>query len=453
MRPHLLLPGLLLSLPVFAEDAGVPSSSAVVRIPAVGDWEGASEESERQERLPLRCGPSSGAEVLLSTSIDHGGSCARDTVSQSVTVRGAEGQVWLGFERSRTDGESTPPALELECREHTLRVRVGRAPALELKPKPEGGVSVGPSLEQELMRRLSAPARGQVEEARSLEFLVSLFLPTDASSSRLRTLALVHSVREHVAAGDWRSTRRLPDPGALEKWPDLAASIREVERTVEEGRQKSQPLRALAPRRIGKLLRFPSLAPNGPGLFWRGRELCAQQQDDSGQLRCFDTGKNRWGTLEPMPESLSERFLEYVPGGCGAICASGSCVAPRADLLLLGSTLGEALVMFSEGRWRAGARVLSPKEVSAEFARGPGGPVLGGGRYVSLGGDYFSSASGGDSRSWHLFPAPPSEPEGGHWLGMVVSPDQSQVAAISGTSSSQPPFFLWVARIAPVKVP
>jgi hypothetical protein len=455
MRSFLLCSLLLLTPPALAEDAGLPlpPPSPRVLIPKVDAEVDAPSEPETQARLSLRCGPSLAAEVLLSTTTSPGGSCPRTYVSQEVMVRGPDGQEWLGFERSNTEGEPAAPPLELECREGTLRVKAGRAPTLVLKPKPEGGVSVDPSLEQELKRRLSAPASGRVEEARTLEYVMGL-LPENESTHRLRALALVHTVREQVAAGDWRNAERA---AGVTAWPDVAAAIREVERTLEEGRQKSQPLRALEPRRIGKLLQFPSLAPyREAGLFWRGRELCVLQQDDSGKMRCFDTGNNRWGALEPAPEEGPARSLESISGGCGAICFTGMCTA-WGEGTPVGGTADGRLLVFEDGRWQAlseeGATVPSARDVSAAVALGPGGPVLGGGRYLLAGGDLFMPATGKDLRSWHLFSAPPQEPEGGRWLSVLVSPDQSRVAALSGASSSQGPFILWVARLSPLKSP
>ncbi|WP_257455496.1 hypothetical protein [Archangium lipolyticum] len=450
MRFHLLLSGLLLSLRAFAGDAGVPAPSASVVIPF---------GSDEEQRLPLRCGTSSGAEVRVSASYSWSGSCSAEAVSESeVEVRGPEGQVWLSFDQSSEDGSTPPPpGLELECREKTLRLRVGRAPALELLPRPEGGVSVDPSLERELTRRLAAPARGKVGEASIMEYLVELVPPSDASASRLRALAYVHSVREQVVAGDWRRVEELLNRDSLAAWPDVAAAVREVERTVEEGRRKSQPLRAQTPRRIGKVLEVPTLAPHGPpGLFWRGRELCMRQQDVSGQLRCYDTTRHRWGELEPVPPSLAERFLDFQPGGCGLTCLGEVCSGGRSEEAspFLGRVVDGRLVYFSSGRWLAGERALSPKEVSAEFAHGVGGPVLGGGRYLTWKGDLVIPTSPRDSRSWHLFSAPPPGPEGGYWKALLVSPDQRQVAAISAEGGPDHwQYVLWVAPITPVQAP
>ncbi|WNG48459.1 hypothetical protein F0U60_33310 [Archangium minus] len=445
----LLLSGLLLSLPALAEDAGTPAPSSSIVIP----W-----GLEEEQRLPLRCGASSGAEVRVAASYAWSGSCDVNQVSQGVEVRGPEGQVWLSFDYSSEDYQPpVHPGLELECRERTLRLRVGRAPALELLPRPEGGVSVGPSLERELTRRLSAPARGQVGEASIMEYLVELVPPSDASASRLHALAHVHAVREQVAAGNWRRVEELRRD-SLAAWPDVAAAVREVAHTVEEGRRKSQPLRAQAPRRIGKVLDVPRLAPHGPpGLFWRGRELCMSQQDAAGQLRCYDTTSHRWGELEPVPQSLSERFLSFEPGSCGGFtCLGEVCAGGTASTVsFLGRVVDGQLVYFSDGHghWRAGERALSPKEVSAEFARGVGGPVLGGGRYLTTKGDFFIPTNPKDARSWHLFSAPPPEPEGGTWEAVLVSPDQRQVAALSRGGTSKPEYVLWVASIAPGKAP
>ncbi len=492
---HVLLVGLLFSLPAFAEDEdeeGVVRRSHppthLVRIPSLrvlfGQREGETvllnERSE--ERWPLKCGPGTTGELVLRASIIPGGSCPKSSVDQSVAVHGPDGRTWLDFNRDVGEWQPPLPAMELECREGTLRVRWGRSPVIALKPRPEGGLSLEPSLERELWRRLSAPTRGRVEEARHLEAMVFSLAYGGENQfellDRLHRLATLYRAREQVAAGDWsldveKDLRWFTEtPGVA--WPELVERARLELRVLAERRQRSQPLRALEPLHLEALAYMPELAPSASAdLFWEGRALCVLQKqpwDDSGaqavrphlRMHCYDVPFGHWGETQPARAPEPVHAVSFLSGGCGGVCSSGegTCVELETGTAIASVGDGQRLLMARGGKWHPtpelewrsfpDRRSFSPKEVSAVVARGAGGPVLGGGRYLATGDEDVFVQVGPTPWGWHLFSAPPSKPENGRWERVVFSPDQEYVAAVSQAFGGGP-YHLWVARVVPAQ--
>ena len=493
MRPflHCLLVGLLFALPALAEDEELPlfhPPTHLVSIPSLHiRYERQEEHSvpivvESEERWPLKCGPGPTGELVLRRSFSGGGSCARVTVFQEVAVHGPDGQEWLAFSRDVSELQPPLPAMEVECRGRTLRLRWGRSPAIALKPRPEGGLSLEPSLERELWRRLSAPTRGQVEEARDLEaMMVSLAYGGGNQLellNRLHRLAILYLAREQVAAGDWSrdveaDLRWFTEMPGLQ-WPDMAERARRELRLLEERRQRSQPLRALAPVHIDTLEYLPEVAPSASAdLFWEGRALCvlqkhsweysgAQASRSNLRMHCFDAEFGHWGESQPARAPEPMHAVSYLRGGCGGICAhEGTCVELLQGTAIASIDAGRRLLMATGGRWHRlpgrrwrsvpGRRSFSPKEVSAVVAQGAGGPVLGAGHYLASGDEDVFVQVGPIPRGWRLFSAPPGKPENGQWKLVLFSPDQEYVAAISKAPGSGAPYHLWVARVVPVQ--
>ncbi|OJH38891.1 hypothetical protein BON30_21985 [Cystobacter ferrugineus] len=428
-------------------------------------------EHHSGQELDFRCGDSPWWRVELSVNLTQSDSCSRKIIQQSVRVVDGSTRNWLWYTRSLTEGNQPPgtaPELELVCQGDTAQVRMGTLPvAILSQPLPDSGArpALDASVTRELERRLTRPARGQPREAEALRALLADMVDAD-----LRTLLLadLDAQREAFASGDWRPVGR-----ADSLWKDGAAprelqdAMPRLVREVKQARERSQPWRAIEPHRVGEL-RWPSRLPpfKESTLFWRGPSLCVQQEDETPDgtspktMRCLDPAERQWSEPQVLP-SPSSRTLYWNEYGCGAICSeAGVCVPPEERAI--GGIPDQGILSRQEGRWVLTSRgmkerTLSPATVNAELAQGPGGPVLGDGRYLLTGeGDSFVPLDDSDRRKWYLLEAPPPE---GQWLNAVVSPDQRWVAVLSGDkheveSSLNPPAVqLWVARLVPTSSP
>lgn len=402
--------------------------------------------AERVEPCPFRKGGT--AAHATEESCGATGSCSSDwsiTVDglriedrglglQPADVRCAPGEIVV----LSKGGDAAPVRLVFDAARRTFRL----APEVRARLDEASRMPAGPAA---------------ADAARRL--LLGLSYVAPVAGRTLYDAALV-AARQQLAAGRWYEARH-----TLEMWtsapPDRASAQQRAALAAAAAQASASGILRATPRRIGKIVRLPSLPPfDEPTIFWRGDTLCVVQEDDAAGMRCHDPARGRWGPVEP---SVRPAAAGLARAGAAPGCGGPERVTPRggdasahdgcglfAPEDVVAAASGPRVVIASDGLrlWtRDGERAIDAAEATAIARDTPGSRIAGGGRAILLDGVRYHVA-GKPETIWTLTAEPAGRDDDWTDLPAIASPDQRFVVAFSsGRTQPADGFTLWMFAV------